>query len=115
MKHTTQTWTLKKEKNGISTIYDLAEYICSLPSNHDELEILVADLIKAFIHGEKLSVYSRLLEYAKFEENPDKHTQWLIDTCLKPKVETHAELLEKWRYGTKYSCRDQMKEFQHNE
>ena len=115
MRETTKTWTLERDKNQINNIYDLAEHICSLPSNHDELEILVADLIKGFIHAEKHSVYCRLLEYAKFEESPDEHTKWLINTCLEPKVETHAELAEKWKYGTKYSCRDQMKKFQHKE
>ena len=90
-------------------IYDLAKDIASFPGCHDELEILIADRIKRFVHQEKASVYERVLEYAKFDDSSG-HIKWLISNCLEPKVETHNELAQKWEYGTKYSCADQMRE-----
>lgn len=103
--------SINGEEKGIfnhQTLASLARDIANIPQNHDELEIVIADKIKRFIHQEKSSVYQRILEYASFEEEEERsmHLNSLINGFLKPKIETHTELADKWEYGTEYSCRE---------
>lgn len=76
---------------------ELARAIAAIPTNHDEYELLIADMIKKFVHQEKYMVYDfalRLLEYGNLE-TPKEY--------LTVKKETHRTLMNKWCYGTYYS------------
>jgi hypothetical protein len=84
------------------TVYSLAKDIANLPVNHDELEVLIADKIKRFVHQEKLSVYERILAYFGLE----RKTQ--LTEFLEAKIKTHNELATKWKYGTDHSVRPYM-------
>ena len=111
MESTTKTveFRIESDPETRDNIYNLARNIANLPQNHDELEVVIADEIKRFVHAEKLSVYHRILMYADAEKFPkEKHLQWLAKSCLQPKVETHQELASKWKYGTEFSCRPHM-------
>jgi hypothetical protein len=79
-------------------IGDLAKKIASLPQNHDELEIVIADLIKRHIHQEKAGVYNNLKHLV---EHLDCHK---TTEFLEIKEETHKKLEKEWEYGSDHSC-----------
>lgn len=79
------------------SLQDLANRIASLPQNHDELEILIADMIKRHIHQEKYHVYHGLHGFFKGfgDAKPIEH--------MRLKMEGHKALKDKWEYGTENS------------
>ena len=102
----TFTFTIKSNPEERDNIYNLAKRIASIPQNHDEYEVVIADEIKRYVHGEKLSVVLWNACYAEPHKYPEeKHLQWFADTCLKLKVETHEKLYSSWRYGSPHTCR----------
>ena len=92
-------------------VYDLAKDIAAMPKDTKDLEIVIADRIKRYVHQEKLSVYSRYKLYVKdLCSFPKEKMQEKIDMIFDTKIAVHDQLSNEWEYGGKFSCKEFMKD-----
>lgn len=77
--------------------HDLAKAINGIPENHDDREMVIADMIKKYVHGEKYRLYRNLTRWK------GAGLDWIFKRIIEPKMESHKEFFEKWCYNTPYS------------
>ena len=93
------------------SLTSLARDISRFPSNHDELEILIEDRIKRYIHQEKSFWYKMALKdlhdlsHLVSDETKNDIFKERIHILFGLKGESHRELSEIWEYGTNYSVK----------